>query len=121
VVANDTVNINEYSYFFLMLIGQYMQPAIDVWTDQVLFADKIKNRGKYLMTEQYRKLIALMCQNIYLHAPSKEDLITEVDEEKQKMKFERAVATAMHKKVEERESEKLVMKDFNEITYLEDY
>ena len=73
------------------------------------------------MTEQYRKLIALMCQNIYLHAPSKEDLITEVDEQKQKMKFERAVATAMHKKIEERESEKLVMKDFNEITYLEDY
>ena len=51
VVANDTVNINEYSYFFLMLIGQYLQPAIDVWQNTALFEERIEKRGKYLFTE----------------------------------------------------------------------
>jgi hypothetical protein len=33
LVANDTVNVNEFGYFFLMLIGPYLQPAIDVAHD----------------------------------------------------------------------------------------
>lgn len=28
VIQNDTVNVNEFSYFFLMLIEQYMAPAV---------------------------------------------------------------------------------------------
>ena len=47
-------------------------------------------RGKYLYTEQYRKLVSLMCQNIYLHAPTKDDLITEIDEDNEKRKLANA-------------------------------
>jgi hypothetical protein len=56
-VANDTVNMNEFSYFFLMLFGQYMKPAIDVMHDEALFKKRIAERGKYLNTENYRRIV----------------------------------------------------------------
>lgn len=65
-----------------------MQPALEVGHDPALLNEKIKFRGKYLCTEQFRKLITLMCQNIYLHAPTKEDLIFEIDEQTEKKKLD---------------------------------
>ena len=60
-VSNDTVNVNEFSYFFLMLFGQYIKPAIEVMHDEAKLTERIKYRGKYLTTEAYRRLIMLMC------------------------------------------------------------
>ena len=96
-----------------------MQPAIDVKNDIEKFDEKVTFRGKFLFTEQYRKLVALMCQNIYLHAPSKEDLITELDEEKEKKKLAIASKQLFSNNITSK-AENQEMKEFNEINYLED-
>jgi hypothetical protein len=40
-----------------MLFGQYMKPAIDVMHDEALFKKRIAERGKYLNTENYRRIV----------------------------------------------------------------
>lgn len=65
-----------------------------------------------------------MCQNIYLHAPQIADLQAEIDVEKEKLDIVRAkqaINTNTKKDQQVQEDKKLKMKDFNEITYLEDY
>lgn len=46
LVSNDTVNVNEYSYFFLMLIEQYMQPAVEKLPNIAEFDHCVKERGR---------------------------------------------------------------------------
>jgi hypothetical protein len=71
-LKHDTVNINEYSYFYLMLIEPYLEPALEHMKNPALFKSRLE--GRYLNTTKFRKFLALMCQNIYLHVPSKDDL-----------------------------------------------